>query len=95
MTSETHMLSRAVDRSRHHYSETDAADQQKENHNPRFNGYRPAPSESSDDDFDQYLVEMATPKGKATLQTPCTAKKNSSHVLVMSSDSDGSFEKCE
>ncbi|KAM6977838.1 germ cell nuclear acidic protein [Aplochiton taeniatus] len=49
--------------------------------------------ESSDDDFDQFLVEKATPKAKA-LQRPCGAAKKVSNVpiVVVSSDSDGSFE---
>ncbi|KAJ8014992.1 hypothetical protein DPEC_G00021520 [Dallia pectoralis] len=47
--------------------------------------------ESSDDDFDQFLVEQITPK--AALQKTCSAvKKVSEPVLVLSSDSDGSFE---
>ncbi|CAL8263486.1 unnamed protein product [Lota lota] len=87
MTSETHTLFRGAD-----CSETDA-DPQKENQNPGFSGYRHrAQSESSDDDFDQYLMERATPKGKATLQKQCNAKKNSSHAVVVSSDSDDCFE---
>ncbi|XP_010895043.1 acidic repeat-containing protein [Esox lucius] len=47
--------------------------------------------ESSDDDFDQFLAEQATPK--AAPRKKCSAvKKVSEPVLVLSSDSDGSFE---
>ncbi|CAL8305418.1 unnamed protein product [Arctogadus glacialis] len=91
MTSETHNSFRGADFNRRHCSVADA-DPQKENHDPVFSGYRHrTKSESSDDDFDLYL-EGATPKGKAPLQKQCTAKKNSSHVVEVSSDSDNGFE---
>ncbi|KAK2904002.1 hypothetical protein Q8A73_010659 [Channa argus] len=49
--------------------------------------------ESSDDDFDQFLVERATPKAKSTSQKPCLlTTKDSSNISVVSSDDDGSFE---
>ncbi|XP_071381483.1 germ cell nuclear acidic protein [Centroberyx affinis] len=68
-------------------------DAEKENQYSGGNDYRnKALMESSDDDFDQFLVERATPKAKATSQKPFSAAKDRSHVLVVSSDSDGSFE---
>ncbi|KAJ3587338.1 hypothetical protein NHX12_010936 [Muraenolepis orangiensis] len=70
------------------------ADQQKENRDPIFTGFRRrvVSSESSEDDFDQYLVERATPKGKASSQKKGTAKTNGSHAVLVSSDSDGCYE---
>ncbi|KAL0973772.1 hypothetical protein UPYG_G00210980 [Umbra pygmaea] len=67
---------------------------EKENHvrqTSKCDGYRTTMLiESSDDDFDQFLVEQATPKTRK----PCNAaKKISDPVLVLSSDSDDSFEK--
>nr|XP_046262933.1 acidic repeat-containing protein [Scatophagus argus]XP_046262934.1 acidic repeat-containing protein [Scatophagus argus]XP_046262935.1 acidic repeat-containing protein [Scatophagus argus]XP_046262936.1 acidic repeat-containing protein [Scatophagus argus] len=69
-------------------------DPDKENQISRGNNYRNTSLiESSDDDFDQFLVGKATPKAKPTPLTPCSAaEKGSSNVLVMSSDDDGSFE---
>ncbi|KAM4621874.1 germ cell nuclear acidic protein [Polymixia lowei] len=64
---------------------------EKENQYSMGNDYRNRVLvESSDDEFDQFLVQMATPK--AASQKPCAAKKDSSLILVVSSDSDGSFE---
>ncbi|KAF7668226.1 hypothetical protein LDENG_00023720 [Lucifuga dentata] len=49
--------------------------------------------ESSDDDYDQSFVEKATPKAKTASQKPLNAaNKDNSNVLVVSSDSDGTFE---
>ncbi|XP_022047849.2 germ cell nuclear acidic protein [Acanthochromis polyacanthus] len=49
--------------------------------------------DSSDDDFDQFLMERSTPQAKAASQKPCSAaKKESSNVLVLSSDDDATFE---
>ncbi|XP_070770070.1 germ cell nuclear acidic protein [Enoplosus armatus] len=69
-------------------------DPEKENQYSKGNNYRSkALIESSDDDFDQFLVGRATPKTKPTSQKPCSAaKKDSLNVLVLSSDDDGSFE---
>ncbi|XP_055783621.1 germ cell nuclear acidic protein-like isoform X2 [Salvelinus fontinalis] len=47
--------------------------------------------ESSDDDFDQFLVEQATPKA-ASRKHCSAANKVSEPVLVLSSDSDDGFE---
>ncbi|KAM3867087.1 germ cell nuclear acidic protein [Diretmus argenteus] len=75
-----------------HFSDSED-DPEKENQYSGGNGYRNnALIESSDDDFEQFLVESATPKAKATSQKPCrAAKKGGAHILI-SSDSDGSFE---
>ncbi|KAK6298028.1 hypothetical protein J4Q44_G00310830 [Coregonus suidteri] len=64
----------------------------KENQVSKGNSYRTKVfMESSDDDFDQFLVEQATPK--AASRKHCTAaKKVSEPVLVLSSESDDSFE---
>ncbi|XP_056898872.1 germ cell nuclear acidic protein [Takifugu flavidus] len=69
-------------------------DPEKENHHFNGNNYRnKSLIESSDDDFDQFLVERATPKAKPTLQKPCSATKTiSSHLVLSSDDDDGQFE---
>ncbi|KAM3613049.1 uncharacterized protein V6R79_019386 [Siganus canaliculatus] len=70
-------------------------DPDKENHLAISNNYRSnALPESSDDEFDQFLVGRATPKAKPAPQKPCSAvKKNGSDVVVVSSDDDdGNFE---
>uniref|UniRef100_UPI0037E840DC germ cell nuclear acidic protein n=1 Tax=Semicossyphus pulcher TaxID=241346 RepID=UPI0037E840DC len=69
-------------------------DPDKENQFAMGNNYRTKSLiESSDDEFDQYLVERATPKAKLSSQKPRSAvKKHSSNVLVVSSDDDGCFE---
>ncbi|XP_035016496.1 germ cell nuclear acidic protein [Hippoglossus stenolepis] len=66
----------------------------KENQCSKGNEYRDKSLiESSDDDFDQFLVGRATPKAKPTAQRTCSAaKKENSNVLVVSSDDEGSFE---
>ncbi|XP_008298073.1 germ cell nuclear acidic protein [Stegastes partitus] len=49
--------------------------------------------DSSDDEFDQFLMERSTPQAKAASQKPrSAAKKESSNVLVVSSDDDVTFE---
>ncbi|XP_064874456.1 germ cell nuclear acidic protein-like isoform X2 [Oncorhynchus nerka] len=64
----------------------------KENQVSKGNGYRTKVfMESSDDDFDQFLVEQATPK-TASRKHCSSAKKVSEPVLVLSSDSDDYFE---
>ncbi|XP_052343639.1 germ cell nuclear acidic protein-like isoform X2 [Oncorhynchus keta] len=64
----------------------------KENQVSKGNGYRTEVlMESSDDDFDQFLVEQATPK-TASRKHCSSAKKVSEPVLVLSSDSDDLFE---
>ncbi|XP_036825840.1 serine/arginine repetitive matrix protein 1 isoform X1 [Oncorhynchus mykiss] len=64
----------------------------KENQVSKCNGYRTKVfMESSDDDFDQFLVEQATPK-TASRKHCSSAKKVSEPVLVLSSDSDDYFE---
>ncbi|XP_071313229.1 germ cell nuclear acidic protein [Trachinotus anak] len=69
-------------------------DPDKENKCSMGNDYRnPYLTDSSDDDFDQFLLGRATLKAKpATPKTCSSAKKDSSNVLVVSSDDDGSFE---
>ncbi|GAA6226420.1 acidic repeat-containing protein-like [Lates japonicus] len=66
-------------------------DDDKENQCSKSNGYRNNYLiESSDDDFDQFLVGRVKP---ATQTTCSTAKKDNSKVqLVVSSDDDSSFE---
>ncbi|XP_029627738.1 uncharacterized protein LOC115205668 isoform X4 [Salmo trutta] len=65
----------------------------KENQVSKGNNYRTKVfMESSDDDFDQFLVEQATPK-TASRKHCSAAKKVSEPVLVLSSDSDDHFEK--
>nr|XP_019949739.1 PREDICTED: acidic repeat-containing protein-like isoform X1 [Paralichthys olivaceus] len=70
------------------------SEDEKENYRSKGNDYRSKSlTESSDDDFDQFLVGRATPKAKPTAQrTVGAAKKDNSNVLVVSSDDDGSFE---
>ncbi|XP_031645510.1 uncharacterized protein LOC109905919 isoform X1 [Oncorhynchus kisutch] len=64
----------------------------KENQVSKGNSYRTKVfMESSDDDFDQFLVEQATPK-TASRKHCSSAKKVSEPVLVLSSDSDDHFE---
>ncbi|CDQ83557.1 unnamed protein product [Oncorhynchus mykiss] len=64
----------------------------KENQVSKGNSYRTKVLiESSDDDFDQFLVEQATPKA-ASRKHCSAANKVSEPVLVLSSDSDGGFE---
>ncbi|XP_055744094.1 germ cell nuclear acidic protein-like [Salvelinus fontinalis] len=64
----------------------------KENQVSKGNSYRTKVfMESSDDDFDQFLVEQATPK-TASRKHCSAAKKVSESVLVLSSDSDDHFE---
>ncbi|XP_038868287.1 acidic repeat-containing protein-like isoform X1 [Salvelinus namaycush] len=64
----------------------------KENQVSKGNSYRTKVfMESSDDDFDQFLVEQATPK-TASRKHCSAAKKVSEPVLVLSSDSDDHFE---
>ncbi|KAI1898958.1 hypothetical protein AGOR_G00077740 [Albula goreensis] len=48
--------------------------------------------DSSDDDFDQFLIEKATPK-RATQRPLCPPQINSCAVQEVSSESDSSFEK--
>uniref|UniRef100_A0A4W5KRR3 Uncharacterized protein n=1 Tax=Hucho hucho TaxID=62062 RepID=A0A4W5KRR3_9TELE len=77
--------------------EEDDGDSGKENQVSQVskgNGYRTKVLiEYSDDDFDQFLVEQATPK--AAFRKHCSAaNKASEPVLVLSSDSDDSFENC-
>lgn len=48
-------------------------------------------TESSDDDFDQFLMQRETPKANL-LKPQSAAKKVSVPVVVVSSDSEGSFE---
>nr|XP_020506269.1 uncharacterized protein LOC109996475 [Labrus bergylta] len=71
-------------------------DPDKENQFSMGNNYRTKYLiESSDDDFDQFLVGRATPtpKAKPRSKTPLSAvKKERSKVLVVSSDEDVSFE---
>ncbi|KAF3838163.1 hypothetical protein F7725_009931 [Dissostichus mawsoni] len=69
-------------------------DPEKENQYSKGNDYRiKYLIESSDDDFDQFLVGRATPKAKPSSLNVCSAvKKDSSNVLVVSSDDDGGFE---
>ncbi|TDH07749.1 hypothetical protein EPR50_G00109390 [Perca flavescens] len=69
-------------------------DPEKENQCSNGNDYRnKSLIESSDEDFDQFLVERATPKDKPTSLRPwSSAKKNSSTILVKSSDDDDGFE---
>ncbi|XP_051276800.1 germ cell nuclear acidic protein isoform X2 [Dicentrarchus labrax] len=65
----------------------DEDDPDKENQYSKGNDYRnKSLIESSDDDFDQFLRERATPKAKPTSQKPCSAAKKD--VLVLSSDDD-------
>nr|XP_033489594.1 acidic repeat-containing protein [Epinephelus lanceolatus]XP_033489595.1 acidic repeat-containing protein [Epinephelus lanceolatus]XP_033500437.1 acidic repeat-containing protein-like [Epinephelus lanceolatus]XP_033500439.1 acidic repeat-containing protein-like [Epinephelus lanceolatus] len=66
-------------------------DPEKENKCSKGNDYRnKSLTESSDDDFDQFLVGRATPKAKPTTLKPCSAaKKDRSNVLVSSDDDDG------
>lgn len=66
----------------------------KENKCFKGNGYRnKSLIESSDDDFDHFLVGKATPKNKVTPHKPWSAaKKDSSTVQVVSSDNDDDFE---
>ncbi|XP_037635144.1 acidic repeat-containing protein [Sebastes umbrosus] len=67
-------------------------DPEKENQYSKGNDYRNKfLIESSDDDFDQFLV--GTPKAKPPSLNPhSVAKKESSNVLVVSSDDDDGFE---
>ncbi|XP_042349333.1 acidic repeat-containing protein [Plectropomus leopardus] len=69
-------------------------DPEKENQYSKYNHYRDKSlMESSDDDFDQFLVGRATPKAKPASLKPCSAaKKDSSNVAVVSSDDDDGFE---
>ncbi|XP_035505274.2 germ cell nuclear acidic protein [Scophthalmus maximus] len=69
-------------------------DPEKENQRFKSNEYRSKwLTESSDDDFDQFLVGRATPKAKPPAQKTCSAaKKDSSNVHVVSSDEDDGFE---
>ncbi|KAM6999731.1 germ cell nuclear acidic protein [Tautogolabrus adspersus] len=88
---------RPVDPSASHVqlSLTDSEDDpDKENQLSMGNNYRTKSLiESSDDDFDQFLVGRATPKAKPISKAPLSAvKKESSKVLVVSSDDDVSFE---
>ncbi|XP_070693231.1 germ cell nuclear acidic protein [Pempheris klunzingeri] len=63
------------------------SEDEKENQYSKGTDYRnKSVTDSSDDDFDQFLVGRATPKAKPTSQ------KNSSNVLAVSSDDEGSFE---
>ncbi|KAM9850101.1 germ cell nuclear acidic protein [Aulostomus maculatus] len=73
----------------------DELDSEKENQDRRGHQYRSQVAvESSDDEFDQFLVDQATPKAKGTSKKPCSAvKKDSSNAVVVSSDDDCSFEK--
>ncbi|XP_034740216.1 acidic repeat-containing protein [Etheostoma cragini] len=70
-------------------------DPEKENQGSKNHEYRnKSLIESSDEDFDQFLVERATPKAKPTsLKSWSSAKKNSSTVLVKSSDDEDCFER--
>ncbi|KAK6299282.1 hypothetical protein J4Q44_G00307920 [Coregonus suidteri] len=72
--------------------EEDDAGSGKENQVSKGNSYRTKVlMESSEDDFDQFLVEQATPKA-ASRKHCVAAKKVREPVLVLSSDSDDSFE---
>lgn len=72
------------------------ADTDKENQHCMGNSYRTkSVIESSDDEeFEQFLVGLETPKSKKSIQKPLSAvKKESSNIYVVSSDDDdGSFE---
>ncbi|XP_033830111.2 germ cell nuclear acidic protein [Periophthalmus magnuspinnatus] len=66
----------------------------KENENKQFKSkeYRvKALNDSSDDEFDQFLKKMATPKTQSSSRKPAPASRKES-VVVVSSDSDGTFE---
>uniref|UniRef100_A0AAV2MK45 SprT-like domain-containing protein n=1 Tax=Knipowitschia caucasica TaxID=637954 RepID=A0AAV2MK45_KNICA len=51
-----------------------------------------ASNDSSDDDFDQFLKTLSTPKSKTPSKTPLSMSSKKSSVVVLSSDSDGTFE---
>ncbi|CAN9514863.1 unnamed protein product [Ophioblennius macclurei] len=51
-----------------------------------------AACESSDDDFDQFLLKIATPRAKSASQKPCGAAKKDSPCTVLSSDDEDNFE---
>ncbi|KAK7922902.1 hypothetical protein WMY93_009804 [Mugilogobius chulae] len=54
--------------------------------------YREKPSkDSSDDDFDQFLKTMATPKVQTSSKKPLPSSRKES-IVIVSSDSDGTFE---
>ncbi|XP_059202645.1 germ cell nuclear acidic protein [Centropristis striata] len=82
---------RSVDQSASPDSEDDP---EKENQYFKGNLYRnKSLIESSDDDFEQFLVGRATPEAKPSSLKPCSAaKKNSSNVLLVSSDDEDGFE---
>ncbi|XP_023257874.1 acidic repeat-containing protein-like isoform X1 [Seriola lalandi dorsalis] len=69
-------------------------DQEKENKCSMGNNYRnKSLTDSSDENFDQFLVGTASLKAKPATSKICSsAKKYSSNVLVVSSDDEGSFE---
>ncbi|XP_070819028.1 germ cell nuclear acidic protein [Chaetodon trifascialis] len=69
-------------------------DPEKENQDSKGSAYRNKPLiESSDDDFDQFLVGRTPLKAKPASQKPCSAaEKGGSNCLVVSSDDDSNFE---
>lgn len=72
--------------------DSDTDDEDKENLQFQSKNYRTnAPNVSSDDDFEQFLAAQATPKTQTrSLNTGSSARKES--VVVVSSDSEGTFE---
>ncbi|XP_068571492.1 germ cell nuclear acidic protein [Cebidichthys violaceus] len=85
---------RSVDHSASPVQRSLSDNSEKENQYSKSNNYRDKPLiESSDDDFDQFLVGRATPKTKpASLKPRRVAKKDGSNVVVVSSDDDDGFE---
>ncbi|XP_077387497.1 germ cell nuclear acidic protein isoform X2 [Festucalex cinctus] len=67
-------------------------DEDKENQHYRANACKNTVSvDSSDDEFDQFLVNWSTPRTKPTPKKPCSAVKIDS-VLAVSSDDSSDFE---
>lgn len=67
-------------------------DADKENLQFQRKNYRKnPPNDSSDDDFEQFLQAQATPKIQTHSQKPVSSTRKES-VVVLSSDSDGTFE---
>ncbi|XP_072294263.1 germ cell nuclear acidic protein [Eucyclogobius newberryi] len=62
----------------------------KENVPFKSKGYREKALDSSDDDFDQFLKTLSTPKTKTPTHKPVPSSRKES--IVLSSDSDGTFE---
>ncbi|XP_061643329.1 germ cell nuclear acidic protein isoform X1 [Phyllopteryx taeniolatus] len=71
--------------------------EEEDKENQHFNGnvYKnPVLTDSSDDEFDQLLVNWATPKTKCASKKPCSSVKTDSVFTVSSDDDDsGGFEK--